>query len=238
MNLSDIAPDLRAPWLFLPRGRCRSFTAGHVAWAEPDGMGPRAGLDPTCPVRVETVPARPAEAVLEEMAGEVAAHAALHSPRLAVALDLVLALAAWDRAFRDVDLFPGNIYLAGEAGVGPVLRVSGRDLPPAVDAREILTELTRAELLYCFPVAWKFRGTYGSERQFRLNCWGRRLAHRLAEHEDIARVHARSLAETTAHLLEHRRIYAEHLRLLGDLDSRPAGAAWTSAAELPVGVLL
>jgi hypothetical protein len=155
-------------------------------------------------------------------------------------LNLVLALAVWDSEFRAAGLYAGNIYLASEASVRPLLRVVGLPSEPDVVADDELDEslrrLVEVELIYRFPVAVKFRGEFGPDKQFRLNGWGRRLASRVTSDLGVDRTDALHTA-AARHLELHRALYAAHMDLLADLDAHPVGSAWTSSTQLPVGVL-
>jgi hypothetical protein len=92
----------------------------------------------------------------------------------------MLALDAVDRCFRDRNLWPGNIYLAGTRTLTVVLDLAGAVRLNDPDPEVVLRELAALELAYLFPIAGKFRsGGYDGQVQYRLNGWGRALAQRL-----------------------------------------------------------
>ncbi|WP_280243773.1 hypothetical protein [Nocardia abscessus] len=158
---------------------------------------------------------------------------------IVTAVQVMLALALWDDEFTASGLFPGNVYLASEEAGLRLLDLCGIAMSvrqrSALDG--LLRELFTAELIYRFPVALKFRGRFGTERQFRLNCWGRQLAARVARHPGNAVLAARLRGDIREHLVEYHEQYRKHMALLSDLSAHPAGAAWRSTAGLPVGVL-
>jgi hypothetical protein len=92
---------------------------------------------------------------------------------LAIPVRLVSVLVLWDEVVREQGIFAGNIYLASEDSVAKLLSIAGEPVP--TNLGEVLHQIHNLELLYRFPVALKFRGTYGPERQCRANGWGRLL---------------------------------------------------------------
>lgn len=234
MNVSEIPPDLRLPWLapsgldtthgimtaFADGGECLTCAASHGSATLPEGSAAANAL----------------ESAVDDLIRRIT-----DSGPIAASLRLVLVLAAWDEEFRAADLYSGNVYLASEWSAQSLAQAAGvHDImlgTPAVLCA-LLTLLFQAELIYRFPVAIKFRGTFGVERQFRLNCWGRRLASRIAGHDSAAQFSISIRRRLAAHLQEHHDLYAKHMALLRDLAAFPAGAAWESARRLPVGVLI
>jgi len=209
MNVSEVPPDLRLPWL---------APSGSVIL--PDGSAAEGAL----------------ESAVDDLIRRIT-----DSGPIATSLRLVLMLAAWDEEFRAANLYPGNVYLASEWSVQPLAEAAGVHdtmLDTFAALHALLTLLFQAELIYRFPVAIKFRGTFGAERQFRLNCWGRRLASRIAKHDSAAQFSTSIRRRLAAHLQEHHDLYTKHMALLRDLAAFPAGAAWESAKQLPVGVLI
>ncbi|WP_441248221.1 hypothetical protein [Kitasatospora sp. McL0602] len=242
MKISDIVPDLRVPWLSLPEGSAeRRFSNGTVSLRS-DATGlpsTRTLLDDTLRVSVTTSADLTADQFLESAVGELAEAIPLGGP-LSATLSLVLVLALWDEEFRASGLFAGNIYLASERAVPALADAAGLDCPDLHSPQtldRLLGELFQAELIYRFPVAVKFRGVFGKERQFRLNCWGRRLVAQLECHPATVNLAASVRAGIRAHLDQHRAAYQEHMALLAELAAHPAGTAWNSAERLPVGIL-
>ena len=158
---------------------------------------------------------------------------------LASAVRLALALALWDEEFTAAGLFPGNIYLASEEAGSRLLEMCA--LTPAPTDRTalsvLLSRLFEAELIYRFPVALKFRGEFGPDRQFRLNCWGRSLAEYVRSHARLAEVADETRSKIRHHLHANGQAYRRHMEILSELRAHPPGAAWESALTLPIGVL-
>ncbi len=238
-DMVDISPDQRILWCGLSEATpTRDFGAGSVGIA-PDQTAPwslgeygwaqKVSID--CPQGKEP------DEFLDAAVGEIVA-AADEDP-LVTAVQVVLALALWDEEFTASGLFEGNVYLASEEAGLRLLELCG--VATSVGKRSaldrLLRELFAAELIYRFPVALKFRGRFDAARQFRLNCWGRRLAARVTRHPANAALSARLREDIRTHLTEFRKPYLQHMALLEDLSARPAAAAWHSAAGLPVGVL-
>lgn len=185
------------------------------------------------------------ESVLEIPDGEArlweATHATLiDADREASLLFAIIAVCdAWDSAFRRHGLFDGSVYLASSDDIFDLVSLTSTADPEATPEQVdlILARLFAVELVYRFPVALKFRGEFGAERQARLNCWGRRLAERLRAQPEFADALTAIDGKVDAHLAENRAQYLEHMRLLAHLADYPPGTAWRSAADLPVGVL-
>lgn len=152
--------------------------------------------------------------------------------RLTEPLNVVRALALWDEVVREQGIFPGNIYLASEQSVANLLAVVGAPTPE--DLAELLESLHALELLYRFPVAYKFRGEYTEARQCRLNGWGR-LLFRLLRPTDVVLADWRQ--RLTDHLTQHRGSYDHGVRLaLGASDD--VGVTDEIHAGQPVPVLI
>lgn len=152
---------------------------------------------------------------------------------------IIAACDAWDSAFRRHGLFDASVYFASSHDIFELVSLTSRDdlvsTPDQVD--RILASLFEVELVYRFPVAMKFRGEFGAERQARLNCWGRRLADRLRAQSEFANALTSIDDSVAAHLDDNRAQYLDHMRLLAHLADYPPGTAWRSAEDLPVGVL-
>jgi hypothetical protein len=156
---------------------------------------------------------------------------------LSALFDVVMALAAWDSQFRRHELLSGNVYLASERDAAALIQVAGLGRPSGPVLEVALASLFGLELIYRFPVALKFRGVFGRERQLRLNCWGRRLVDRLVADPVLAERAGTINANLSRHLAEHDSEYRAHMRALGRPASATPGDAWLSARQLPVGVL-
>lgn len=156
-----------------------------------------------------------------------------------LAFSIIAACYSWDSAFRRHGLFRSSVYLASSQDIFALVSLTSHEgaeaTPEQVD--DILARLFEVELVYRFPVALKFRGEYGAERQARLNCWGRRLAERLHDQPEFADTLTLIDDSIDAHLDENRAQYLEHMRLLAHLADYPPGTGWRSAHGLPVGVL-
>ena len=169
-----------------------------------------------------------------------AKHLSGRSPQERLLLPVVVGCAAWDSLLRERQVFPSSVYFASSAAVAQLARVvepelNGPTLVDDVDA--LLGSLFTAELVYRFPVALKFRGRFGPERQVRLNCWGRRLAARIAD-EPNHHTRAAIVGDRLRLHFEHfESAYRSHMRDIAQADALPPGAAWESATALPIGLL-
>lgn len=152
---------------------------------------------------------------------------------------LVALLSVWDDVIREVGLYPGRVYLASEEAARQLFALAGLDAPAPVDFAALLLEAQALELVYRFPVAYKFRGAYGGENQCRLNGWGRRLAQRALNDPDSAALGERLRAALRRHVIEHRGLYASHIDYVASegLATAPADS-WKLGNELPVPILL
>lgn len=152
---------------------------------------------------------------------------------------LVGLLSVWDDLIRELDLYPGRVYMASEEATRQLFPLAGIEPPTPEQFRTLLLEAQALELMYRFPVAFKFRRAYGHENQCRLNGWGRRLAHRAFKDEASARERAGWSDRLRAHLEEHREAYATHVDYVSSEGMATApGDSWTLANELPVPILL
>lgn len=153
----------------------------------------------------------------------------------------VQGLAAVDDSFRATGLWRGNIYLAGAQALKAVLGLIGEAgvLPLLPDLELALRELHSLELVYLFPVAPKFRGgAYDGQVQYRLNGWGRALAHRLAG-SDAGRERAELASRAiTAHLVQEREAYGQFLSGLDLVRQDYERDQLALALQLPVPVLV
>lgn len=158
------------------------------------------------------------------------------TPGLRPLLDIVVGMAIWDEALRTRGIFAGNAYLASEDAVGALLTVMGAKVPGSLTRH--LEELQAFELLYRFPVAYKFRGVYGAERQCRLNGWGRLLYRHLAGADGAGLPVATWRAAVDRHLETYHEPYRVALdRAVRAVDEAP-GETWDTVRALPVPVLM
>jgi hypothetical protein len=195
-----------------------------LAWPELNRLGTVRGVTVTVPPSLAGAPASLAchsrattmtiASELDEIAN-LLTHEALSEP-----VRLVTTLALWDEEVRNQDIYSGNIYLASEGSVARLLGITS-GLPPAPERLdELLEQLHALELLYRFPVAFKFRGEHGPERQCRVNGWGRLLL----------RLFGRLEAEPPW-LADARTRIAEHLRVDGEVYRRGVSDALAAADE-------
>jgi ATP phosphoribosyltransferase len=152
---------------------------------------------------------------------------------------LVVLLSLWDDLIRDVGLYAGRVYMASEEATRRLLPLAGVEPPAPERFTQLLLEAQALELMYRFPVAYKFRRSYGLENQCRLNGWGRRLARRVVGHEASARESEQWRERLRCHLEEHADAYRQHIEHVGSegLATAPADS-WALSARLPVPILL
>ena len=157
-------------------------------------------------------------------------------PEVREPLSIIAILALWDEVVRRGGIYAGNIYLASEAAVSQLLTIGG--FVPAQDIVCLLDWLTAFELLYRFPVAYKFRQGYGSERQCRLNGWGR-LTYRMVRSDTGVDL---PFDEWERALERHASTFSETYRaVVGAALSAQDGndvSVWQLANQLPIGVLV
>ncbi|MEU3523163.1 hypothetical protein AB0E62_04730 [Streptomyces sp. NPDC038707] len=159
---------------------------------------------------------------------------------LAEPLRLVGTLAVWDEVVRAGGVYGGNIYLASEHSVAALLRTAHDAEPPTADRlAELLEQLHALELLYRFPVAYKFRGKHGLERQCRINGWGRLLFRLL----DAAPTNPYGLGDARRRLAEHvhahREVYRRGVIAASAAEDDSGARIWSDIhAEQPVPVLI
>ncbi len=235
MSASRIAPDLRVPWTMIPAGRTSvRLDTGGVGWLSPPGWNhPDATVVITC--ARDTSAVAYLDTVVEEFA-----HACVRDFAACPALTLSVLLSLWDSEFRAAGLFDGNVYLSSAAAVAAAAAVAGWTAPMLTEPgslEPVLLAMGEAELLYRFPVAIKFAGEFGPDRQLRLNCWGRRLAERATASTALTDPTSAARTRIRNHLTKNRHRYHQHMQRLAHLSDHPAGTAWRSATQLPVGVL-
>ncbi|MFI5937775.1 hypothetical protein [Actinoplanes sp. NPDC051494] len=152
---------------------------------------------------------------------------------------LVRSLALFDDVVRAENVYQGNIYLASEASVAGLLDVAA-GVP--VDTARLATDLEQLhalELLYRFPVAYKFRGGHGIERQCRINGWGR-LLDRLLTRAGLDTDWAEAVrARLTVHVRRHRPAYLDGVADALVADDRSDGTVWARIhRRQPIPVLI
>jgi hypothetical protein len=235
LRLHDLPPDLRALVLTCFRTKLPSKVGEfEISFAEPfseDGLPAyllltyaetelvvhgAAGRDEL----VEGFEGALRRGVLFEMAPDVA--------RVALILD------AWDSLFRESHLFTGNIYLGSDSALAELVEITAPG--PVINPQSLLAELQALEIIYQFPVAYRFRGAYDGVTQFRLNGWGRRLAHRLRENDLGSVEYSAVKSALESHLQRHEPAYRSHMEQLLSNDGVVA-SVWESAMALPVAVL-
>jgi len=229
--LRDLAPPIRAALLEGARGGTR--TGGHPRLRIDSRLVP--GRDPAYLLLAD----RAARAVSEgtpDLAAQLE-RAVTDEPWDAYPADaatVVSLLACWDQVLRDLSIYDGNVYLASEGAVAALIEHAGADFEG--DSLETtLDDLEALQVIYRFPVAMKFRGTYTRASQCRANCWGREMAAYLAADPNGP------MAEWTRLLTEvgrseHDR-YREHFQLLRQADGDPR-ERWASSQSLPISVLV
>jgi hypothetical protein len=152
---------------------------------------------------------------------------------------LLTLMSAWDELIRDFGLMAGRVYFASERAVGRLFAVAGADRSTPEQIEGLLLEAQSLELIYRFPVAYKFRGAYGAENQCRLNGWGRRLARRAVADQVSAELAAAGRETLRVHLATHRQAYQEHLDHVSSQGPATAPVdSWERSASLPVPLLI
>jgi hypothetical protein len=150
-------------------------------------------------------------------------------------VDLALCLALWDEAVRTEGIYAGNVYLATEAAVARMLNIAGVDAELTLSER--LDLLQAFEMLYRFPVAWRFRGKYGGERQCRINGWGRLLLREVRASNinlPLELWHSRM----SSHLKEHGSAYRAVLSAAKEATDNSKTRIWDKALQLPVPLVI
>jgi ATP phosphoribosyltransferase len=152
---------------------------------------------------------------------------------------LIVLLSVWDNTIRDTGLYEGRVYLASEEATRKLFVLAGAEAPSADAFRTLLLEAQALELMYRFPVAYKFRREYGVENQCRLNGWGRRLAQRALKDPTSAQLVDDWEKALRSHLIQHRDTYTTHIDHVASegLTTAPANS-WLLANQLPVPILL
>lgn len=152
---------------------------------------------------------------------------------------LLCLMSVWDDLVRESGLMTGRVYFASETAVGRLHVHAGLDEPSAEHLDRLLLEAQSLELIYRFPVAFKFRGTYGGEHQCRLNGWGRRLVQRALVDPVSAATAAEWSRALRTHLDDHRDVYQSHIDYVGSqgLAFAPVDS-WERSGALPVPLLL
>ncbi len=238
VKLHDLPPYLRAALLSCVRhdAHLQLGVEGSVRLAEP--RQDRAPYLVTWDRHVVLTTAEPGADGLAEMLEAYIAAGGIRR-EAADLFVLVVLLAAWDDAIRELGLYSGRVYLASEDAVGRLFDVAGADRPDPEQLHDLLLEAQSLELIYRFPVAYKFRRTYGFENQCRLNGWGRRLARRAIQDQESLELRDERHANLKRHLRDHFSAYDQHIQYVASegLATAPADS-FTLAARLPVPILL
>ena len=154
-------------------------------------------------------------------------------------LRLVVVLALWDEVVRAEGVYAGNIYLASEGSVAALMEVALGSAPPAPALDELLEQLHAMEMLYRFPVAYKFRGAHGRERQCRINGWGRLLFHELTGTDDDVIGYRDMRTRLTEHITQHRDAYTRGVARAVAAHDDAGGRVWQTIHEdQPIPVLI
>ncbi|MFI5615945.1 hypothetical protein [Streptomyces sp. NPDC051567] len=222
-----------------------------LAWPALNGRSPLSGVTVTVPAALADGPVSlacyspdTAVAFAPGHRGGAGAAALLTAPEseepLAEPLRLVGTLALWDEVVREAGVYGGNIYLAAEGSVARLLRTAhGDDLPGSVEPAELLEQLHALELLYRFPVAYKFRGAHGRERQCRVNGWGRLLFRTLDATDTDPYGFTAARERLVRHLDTHRDAYLRGVRAASAAADHDGARVWEDIhAEQPIPVLI
>jgi hypothetical protein len=152
---------------------------------------------------------------------------------------LVALFSVWDDVIRELGLYPGRVYLASEQAARHLFGFAGAEIPSPAALQDLLVEAQSLELIYRFPVAFKFRRAYGVENQCRLNGWGRRLARRATVDPQSAELRNAWQANLRDHALEHFDAYGRHIEYVASKGLAIAPAdSFTLATQLPIPILL
>ncbi|MER6911313.1 hypothetical protein ABT354_06545 [Streptomyces sp. NPDC000594] len=167
---------------------------------------------------------------------------------LTVPLRLVGTLVLWDEAIREAGVYSGSICLASEESVARLMRTAhttadgdGDDPAPLPGGLpELLEQLQALDLLYRFPVAYRFRGSPGPERQCRVNGWGRLAVRLLWQTAGDPHGLEPARQRLARHLAEHRSTYLRGVRAATAAEDRPGTTRiWDHIhAEQPIPVLI
>jgi hypothetical protein len=233
VRIREIAPDLRITLLpcFQPPHELR-LPSGH-------SVRPSTQPVPGAPVYL-TVTDRSQQVVMTGATSTNLSAELLRLVQSAATVDLlplecavVCVLDAWDRLFRELEIYDGNIYMASETAVARLLEVAGAPEVPTPDVVTALDDLQAVELVYRFPIARKFRGTFGVDNQCRLNGWGRRLAQNLP-HPDAERWRS----AIRDHLRAEGAAYRDLVKDLVKASDASGGELWNRVQSVPVSILV
>ncbi len=222
-----------------------------LAWPAINGRGPLEGVHVSLPAVPSDDPPSVAcysrsvrvefDAAFQGASGPGALLTAPASAAaLAEPLRLVSTLALWDEVVREAGVYGGNIYLASEKSVGQLLRTAHAIAPPSpAELAESLEQLHAMELLYRFPVAYKFRGAHGAERQCRINGWGRLLFRMLNDTDGDRYGIGTARARLARHIQDHRDAYLRGVRAASAADDHAGARIWEEIhEEQPIPVLI
>lgn len=182
----------------------------------------------------------PENADMDEWLSQRLCEQATMDSRVQDVLTSVVCMATWDSLFRSEGIYGGNVYIAGDDSVEKIIELAGAELSATANATTpggILDILQALELIYRFPVAFKFVGLYTGRNQLRVNGWGRRLsiaAEQLVSNADeiqdrLAR-HISARAGDYSHALGHLETVAR--------SGQPGTGAMDRSDKLPIPVLV
>ncbi len=150
--------------------------------------------------------------------------------------EIALSGALLDRLCQELDIFRGNVYLGSERAVCALLKLGGIDTTTDRTTRA-LRILTNCELMYRFPVAYKFRGSHAVDRQCRINGWGRMLATTLSDQAWAVSIVERHRLSLEQHLRQNSEAYREHLAECTQARDDGADTAWVRANRFEIPLL-
>ncbi|MFF8957914.1 hypothetical protein [Streptomyces sp. NPDC014894] len=218
-----------------------------LAWPALNLRGELPGVRVTVPVELTTSPAslicysRATRVEFDPGTDPGAALTAAEPAEVLVEpMRLVTTLALWDEVVRETGLHPGGLYLASEGSVARLLSTAHDCAPPSsVELPELLEQLHGLELIDRFPVAPRFQGAHGRERQCRINAWGRLLFRMLDGVKSDPYGIAAARGRLTAHLAAHREAYLRGVAASSDAAGDAGAVLWESIhAEQPIPVLV
>ncbi|MGF0313749.1 hypothetical protein [Rhodococcus sp. IEGM1428] len=152
-------------------------------------------------------------------------------------LTVVYCMSTWDALFRSMEVYRGNVYIAGDEQIEKLLRAAGVGITTDLTGPGGILDVAQSlELLYRFPVALKFTGHYSMRTQLRVNGWGRELAATAPILPSLRDVRDRLQAV----IVEHQSSYGSLLADLSENSLEPPNkeGILPRADLLPVAVLI
>lgn len=148
---------------------------------------------------------------------------------------LISVLSIFDSEIQERGIYPGHIYLASDRAVESLLEVC--NIPVNGTVSELLDALQAFELIYRFPIARKFTGSFTVARQCRANGWGRLLYDILRKSElggDIENWRGR-IAD---HIQNHLSAYKKGVEAALASERHDGGYPWLAIiGQLPVPIV-